>query len=146
MKKVYQDEIIKMLHETSSQLTQYLKLMQKLALTKGTTGPTAHPGAAVGVLFGLVDVLAHRVLDLVLVVCLIPDEGLQKLHFLLDNQLVDLGQVRQSRGTVGGHHCRLGSGHHAAMSPRGSHCLRLLGHWHPCLGRRVFKDIDKAST
>ena len=77
---------------------------------------TAHSRAAVRVLLGEEDVLAEIVHDLVFVAGLPPSEGLQQLHLLLDQKVVDHGQVLEaSRTTVshpsagdglGGHHSR----------------------------------------
>ena len=53
--------------------------------------------AAAGFLRGQVDLLAHGILHRILVGCLPSGERLQQLDFLLDEQLVDLGEVLQAR-------------------------------------------------
>ena len=50
---------------------------------EGPHGATALAGAAVSVLFGVEDLLAERIEDLVLVCRLEPSEGLKDLHLLL---------------------------------------------------------------
>ena len=78
---------------------------------------TAAPsGAAVRVLLGEEHVLAQTVHDLVFVAGLPASEGLQQLHLLLDEEVVDHGQVLQARRAdvahpspghwLGGHHRR----------------------------------------
>ena len=48
----------------------------------------------------LVNRLSQCVLDNILVLRLKPDKSFQQLHFLLDDKVVDLGQVFKARGTV----------------------------------------------
>ena len=56
---------------------------------EGADGAAALPRAAVRLLLRLVDRLAHHVQHRVLVVRLEPREGLQHLHLLLDQHLVE---------------------------------------------------------
>ena len=48
----------------------------------------------------LVNRLAQSVLDHILVLRFKPDKSFQQLHLLLDDQVVDLGQVFKAWGTV----------------------------------------------
>ena len=64
---------------------------------EGSAGAAAHSGEAAAVLLGEEDVLAERVGDLIFVFRLPPSEGLQQLHLLLDEEVVDHGEVLQSR-------------------------------------------------
>ena len=63
-------------------------------------GPAEVPGAAVGVLLGRVDLLPHRVLQLVLVLGLAAEDRLHDLHLLLHDDLVHLRQVLQAGRAV----------------------------------------------
>lgn len=57
----------------------------------------AVPGAAVVLLFGLVDLLAQAVLYLILVVGLKAEECFEELHFLVNQDLVNLCEVLKPR-------------------------------------------------
>ena len=63
---------------------------------KGSARATAHPGAAVIVLLGVEHILAHAVEHPVLVAGLPASKGLQQLHLLLDQELVNHCQILQT--------------------------------------------------
>ena len=61
---------------------------------------TTLSGQTVSVLLGIVDLLTHGVEHLVLVGSLKPSHRLQDLNLLLDQELVDAGEVVKARRTA----------------------------------------------
>ena len=75
-------------------------------------GTAAHSGQAVALFLGEEDVLAQSVGDLVLVLGLPTSEGLEQLHLLLDQEMVDHGEVLEAGGSDVAQPCpRLGGDH-----------------------------------